>query len=52
MVSYIIGGKKGGIAIKFLQDDNCENILNMRYYSSVYPYKLKFVRDFELTMLQ
>ena len=35
MVSCVIAGKKGGVAINFRQDDQCENILNIHNYSSV-----------------
>ena len=59
MVSCVIVGKKGGIAINFWQADQCENILNIHCISQQLALacsdtkdKLKFVRDFELKMLQ
>ena len=52
-------GKKRGIAGKFRLDEQCENILNIHCIChwlalacSDTQEKLKFVKDFELTMLQ
>ena len=55
----VMTGKKGGIAAMFQKDEQCENILNiycichwLALVCSDTGDKLKFLKDFELTMLQ
>ena len=57
--AIVMTGKKGGIAAMFQKDEQCENILNIycicHWLELVYSDtgdKLKFLKDFELTMLQ
>ena len=55
----VMSGKKGGVAAKFRKDGQCENIPNIHCIChrlaltcSDTGDELKFLKDFELTMLQ